>query len=659
MDLKTINEATLRLFKSIYVTDNFNVEITEEELVDLASKGILFDSKIRFNTHMSASETITTAKLLYGVNLVELSNTFHKTWKTVEEITPELHYLQQILHYITTYGFDSLGIPYDSNNTYIPAEKVPYEENVTPYNFTIVRAITLPEIIDRLTVLLSSGVALSSQQVLDVVCLIDLLNKEGYTYNFDTIKNKEVKAILWLDVEDKPYINVDEFLRVLTYKVTGNTLLVRSYRNYSVCKLMLKYSSVKQNEVKQLFEYYINKFGMENIASQFLRNKMVFLSFKCDTTKSIINKIRRVADTYHRPKVESYLTMDDIENANIWQLIKYYNLCLSRLNPVQDSLYQIRNGTNYLTENKNYGISGDVKCIVQDHFNEFKIAIENKLKEKLAPLKDKIFLVPDYLDYKVPTSLKRLISGIPEGSSISLSNKSFTIGVHWENCVHKGREYRTDLDLHANSLDGKSISWYSDYKNEHVVYSGDMTDALVKNGGASEALTFHNPDVPYIITLNDYTQNNGTTFKLVFDLDTTIEADSYLKGYIFSPNARVLNSKVGKDQNSLGLVLDNKFYFLNSKMFTGPITHNNELLRRLIKYYQDSQPNSLTFRQLADLIGFKIVSKLDDIPMIEKLDVDETTGEVKDRIIVKAEFTDLSLEAITEDTFPRIFNIEN
>ena len=49
---------------------------------------------------------------------------------------------QLILHYITTYGFDSLGIPYDSNNTYIPAEKVPYEENVTPYNFTIVR--TLP-----------------------------------------------------------------------------------------------------------------------------------------------------------------------------------------------------------------------------------------------------------------------------------------------------------------------------------------------------------------------------------------------------------------------------------------------------------------------------------------------------------------------------------
>lgn len=650
-DFKRLNEATLRLFKSIYVEEGATERLTEDDLLKLTSKGLLLHANIYFNNRAELESAIESALDIYQVNMFTLSNTFHKTWKTVEEINPALHYLQQVIHYISTYGFDALGIPYDAGNSYIPEEKISYPENTAPYNFTIIRAIDLKNIVERVEVLLSSGVALSQQQVDDVVYLLGFIETKGLSCNFDLVKNKEVKATLWLKLENKPFISVDEFLRVLTYVATENTLLIRSYRNYQMIQMYLKWHESKRIKIKELLEYYISKFGIENIASQFLRNKMLFLSFKCEETKHIINRLRRLADKYHKPKTEPHLLADDIYEANIWQLVKYYNLCQSHLNPTADKLYQIRNGKNYLAENRNYGLTGDVKRVVEEHYSGLKNIIVSEIKKKLAHLEGKIFLVPDYIDYKVPSSLKRLASGVPEGTIITFpEDKKLTVGIHWENKMHKGNELRVDLDLHANSLD-KSIGWYSAYKNDEVMYSGDVTDAKICKGGASEAVTFNNIESPYIVTLNDYTQHSKTSYKFIFDLDTVIEEDSYrheAKGYIFSPNARVLNSTVTQAQNTLGLVMKNRFYFLNSSIFSGPITHGDDLLKRLIKYYEDIQGNDLTFKQLADMIGFTVISSQDEL----KLEPDEN-GEYP-----YVEVLDLSLENITEDTFPSLFTAE-
>lgn len=655
MDFKRINEATLRLFKSVYLEDNSNINISEENMVTLASKGIMFTPDVKFTDDLNALQAVASVEDIYGVNLVSLSNTFHKTWKTVEEIDPAVHYLQQILHYITTYGFDSLGIEYDSTNTYIPEEKVPYIEGVKPFNFIIIRPINNQGIMERLDTLLTSGVALSQQQVDDVVCLMDFMADNNLYYDFAAIKNKEVKSIIWLNIVNKPYISVDEFLRVLTYKVRRTTLLVRSHRDYEMNKLHLKYSTSLRKDIASLLENYVRDFGIENIASQFLRNKMLFLSFKCDETKHLINRIRRKADEYHKPQTENHLVVEDIKNANIWQLVKYYNLCLSNLNPTEDKLYQIRNGKNYLAENRNYNITGETKRIVNEHYNYFKTLIEDEFRVRLSSLKDKVLVIPDYVDYKVPSSLKRLSSGIPEGSCITFpEDKKITLGIHWVNKLDsKKHEIRTDLDLHANSIN-HSIGWCSGYKNDTVLFSGDLVDAPIAKGGASEALTFNKVDEPYIVTLNDYTQHGNTPFKFIFDVDVNIDKINNredARGYIFSPNARVLNAKADKDQHSLGVLMGNKFYFLNSNIFSGPVTYNNDLLKRLIKYYEVSQLNQLSLKQLADIIGVQVVSKLDDVPKIEVEHEDtETTLE-------RVPYIDLSIESITEDTFPQLFNL--
>lgn len=651
---KQITEATLRLFKAVY-TENNNCKINDETLSEIVTQGILFNTDVIGSTKEEQAQIIKQACSMYGKNLSNLNNTFHKTWKTVESIDPALHYLQQFLHYITTYGYDALGIPYDASHAYIPQEKIPMPEGAVPYNFTIIRLISLPELVDRINILLKSGVALSTQQVSDITLLINTFKID---IDFNEIKNKEVRTVLWLSLDNKPYINVDEFLRALTYIATGETLVVRSYRNYQNIKSCLKYDRTRRSKVANLLEWYTNQFGMENIAGNYLRNRMVFLSFKCDETKSLINRINRKADKFNKPKEVIRLSESDILEANIFQLVKYWNYCNSMLHPTKDKLYQIRNGKNYLAENSNFGISGRVKDEVDTLFTNYKQLIETRLKELLAYLQDEVLVIPDYIDYKVPSSLKRLASGVPEGSIVTFEpGKPFVIGIHWEN---QGK-YRVDLDLHANSRNS-SFGWCRSFRSDDasVLYTGDMTDAPVEKGGASEALKFEGLiKEPVIITLNDFTQLKSTSYKFVFDLDCTHDFSRGSRsnyGSIFSKNARTLNAKIQADrgQNTLGVVLNGKFYFLNSSIFSGAVTQRGELLQRLTEFYEESQKYQLTLKHLADMIGCKVVSSIEDVPMIDI--VDPTDGKITRQ---RASYTDLSLEAITEDTFPGLFAERN
>lgn len=642
---KDIIEATLRLFKAVYTEENTRI-LSGELLSEATSKGLIFDKAFVGSNDKEQSLIVDSARHIYGKNLFELNNTFHKTWKTVEEIDPALHYLQQVLHYITTYGFDTLGIPYDSTNTYIPAEIIPMPEGAVPYNFTVIRMIDRDELVKRINTLLEAGVALSSQQVTDIVLLINALNID---VDFNSIKNKEVKTILWLKIEDKPYIDVDEFLRALTYEVSGDTLILRSYRNHRAIKLYM-HNPVKQKRVAELLEMYVSKFGMENVAGQYLRNRMLFLAFKCETTKRLINQINRNADLYHKPKEEKHLSEDDILEANIFQLVKYWNYCNSMIHPTEDKLYQIRNGRNYLAENNNYGITGRVKQETTKLFRSYKSLIEFRMCELLKHLQDKILIIPDYIDYKIPSSLKRLCSGVPEGTTIYFGEeKPFVVGVHWKN--HE--KHRVDLDLHATSLDG-SYGWNHAFRaaGGEVLYSGDMTDAPIDKNGASEAFRFSGKiEHPFIVTLNDFTQLDETDYQFVFDVDCPYDFKTSSRsayGSIFSKNARTLNAKItkGRGQNTLGVVLNGKFYFMNSSIFSGAVTQRSELLLRLIAYYEQSQSLQLSMKTLAAITGLRIFTP-DEFDNYKKQR--EEIGLFVEQTI------DLSLEAITEDTFPTLF----
>lgn len=663
LDYSRLDEATLRLFKGLLDDGANDCTLTADEVSELVMNGLLFNN-MSFFSRSRLANAMKAAIDLYGKNPYKLSNTFHKNWNTVEAISVEEHYLQTIISYITTYGYDALGIPYDESHYILPEEVIEVPENVAPCNFIVINSFSEEEITKRIQALVGSGVALSQQQVDDVLTLINILQ---LNIDFSSVKNKEVGCALWLGIKgDKPYINVDEFLRVLIYVVTKGTLLIRSYRNYQMIKYGLSgFDRGKANQVSKLMKDYERQFGLHNLAGSFLRNKMLFLAFKCPETKSQINHLRRVADKYNKPLENVRLSEKDIlragENGNVFQLVKYYNYCLSMINPTEDKLYTVRNGKNYLATNANYFADGAVKRLVDEHFTKLLNVIKDEMFKLLSHLSDKTFILPDYLDYKVPSSLKRLASGVPEGSTFLFDEDSaFTIGVHWKNIANKrGEQSRVDLDLHASSLSGRSIGWNTSFRNDEVLYSGDIVDAPISKGGASEALLFRHVESPYLVTLNSYNQAGEIPYKFIFDIEegfkeTSISSSGWGRrepnGYIFTPNARVLNAKIKKDgsQNTLGLVLNNKFYFVNSSLFTGSVTHNSELLKRAIVYYEESQKNSLSFRQLAEMLGARVINSKDFLSEL-----------LEDEAFDESSVIDLSLEAITEDTFVTLFTENN
>lgn len=656
LDYNRLDMATLRLFKGLYVDEpNTGSNISRDEVVKLALNGLIF------NTTVHSDTAVDIAIKLYGNSPYKLSNTFHKDWTTVENITPEEHYLQTFISYITTYGYDSLGIPYDENHYIIPDEIIPIPENVVPFNFTVISSLNYVTLLNRVHALVSSGVALSQQQVDDVLVIINYLQ---LPIDFSMVKNKEVRCVLWLGITgDKPYINVDEFLRVLVYTTLHQTLLVRSYRDYKAIRFAMNYSDETRRKVAKLLETYQRQFGIENLAGSFLRNKMLFLAFKCDETKVLINKLRRVADKYHKPLSNDKLTIDDIlraaDNKNIFQLVKYYNYCLSVINPTEDRVYAIRNGKNYLASNPNYNNSSVARDLVVPHYMDLSRTIVTKLEELLSNLKDKTFIIPEYVDYKVPSSLKRLASGVPEGTMIKFKEGDpFVVGVYWTNLEGDDNEKnRVDLDLHANSVN-KSIGWNTSFRNDEVLYSGDIVDAPISKGGASEALMFRKVTDPYLVTLNSYNQAGVISYKFVFDVEDGFRVSHSTgwdrrtpNGYIFTPNARVLNAKIKKDgsQNTLGLVMNDRFYFMNSSLFSGHVTAKSDLLKRAIKYYEESQARELRLRSLLTLVGARVFNSFEDLKAWE---------DFHEVVVDTNTVVDLSLEAITEDTFVQLFTID-
>lgn len=628
-NLLKINEATLFLFKSVYPKSD--IKMSEEDYVKSISAGIIFADD--FGDEDSNHKIVNKSIGLYGKHIFNINNTFHKNWKTVQSIDPRLHYLQQILHYTTTYGLESLGIEYDTKNVYIPDEIIEIPKDMRPINFTVIHSISEDEIGKRVSDLLTSGVALSQEQLDYTLYLIQVFN---FNIDFDSIKNKEARAAIWPKLKDRPYISVDEFLRVLTYTVLDSTLLIRSYRNHKAIKFHLAYHKDKQKKIAELLEDYILSFGMENIASQFLRNKMLFLAFKCESTKYLINKIRRQANKYHKAQRVKTLSSEDIQEANVYQLIKYWNYCISKLEPSTDKLYQVRNGLNYLKiSDEDSTLSNEDK----EGYIKLLEMIKDRLKSELIHLKDKLIYLPDYIDYKAPSSLKRLCQGIPEGSILKFGDVDhYVIGIHWSNTKKGEHEDRVDLDLHANSLNNR-IGWNSNFRNDEVLYSGDMTDAPISKGGASEALLFKTKN-PYVVTLNDYTQYNEVPYKFIFDLNLkSIKSSRDNFGSMFSANARTLNCKISKSRgsNMLGLAMNNKFYFINSSIFSGPVTQRSDLLEHLITYYEEVQGKELLLEDILVSVGAKVIKDMSLVP--EDMDLDY----------------DLSLEAITEDTFVQMF----
>lgn len=675
-----LQTAVLKLFKGIVYDDSNELkEYNESFITNFLSNGIILDdTAIKIVSQNDNQKLLEIINNLYGKPNY-LNNTFYKSYSDVSEASDLKLFLDKILHYLTTYGFENLGI-YDESTVYIPNKEIGLEISSEPIYFTKIKTYSINEVKLKVINMLNSGIALKHETINLLINIIKDLNIIA-DINIDDIKNREAKCIISYELSLIPD-NGDDILRTLVYIALENTSLIRSVRVFRDIQLTLYTNPSRFIDCYNYIKKLNKESTIKTISETFLRNKQLWLAFKFhdDTFDSdqvdveivkfinkFINKLRKQAIHNHKSvkiaynlsniKYEIIASAIDnnykklTKNETIYSKIKAYNYIISLLNVDNEDFnyknYRIRNGKTYSIEKQNK------KVINVNLYKSLSIKlyddISNTIKQKIG--NNKIY-IPKNIVYVAPVSEKKFVDGIPELSYIKIEN-SLNIGVHWENIVSNEQEINTDLDLKLVGIDSM-FGWDAEYREKNdILFTGDLTVAPIKRGGATEAFLISNNKSAKLLMLNNYTNRCDVDYKLMIeDVNMSEEIktkfidcksgvykeqddkERFKANTIFDLNKTLtLNSKIGYcafSQKNIGVYKDNKFYFTGSQIGQGATTIRKDYIDTYLKAIQNEAENHLSINEL-----------LKDYLVEDKKDAQ----------------IDLSLDNITSDTFINLFSI--
>lgn len=626
----------LRLFKGYKgakIVNSFDVEAMHY--------GILIPSS-------APKDVIKEAISMYGIDGQLWNQTFHKSWDKVAH-APLLQLLvEQLVHYITTYGFERLGC-YSEDTVFIPTEKLEVPDiDVKQISFTVIKCLSDEDITSKLMDLVTSGIALSEQTISDIKVLSDYIDKE----RFDEVANREVRTFLYDKYNIMPK-NPDAFLRYLIFKTTNATLKIK---NVPSCKA-LKASN------KDVVLSMLNSYGeLSKLAQNFLRDKRLFLALKTPGAKkgsaaaevnTIINRIRKLAKIYHKPlnaKLLDSLTnpkvnvsktklYEALDNATLFRAISILNMLAFRINGGEDIVYRVRNGKSYVSKTEHTHVARLEK--IYKYVREY---IVDHLKTKVNA---KYVYIPSNVVYKAPATEKQFIGNVPDGSYIEIPEQDgLVIAVHWKNLPRE----RVDLDFHLMNKN-ESFGWCYDWRNNSILFSGDITDAPAPKG-ATEAYHIKTKGQAYLATLNwynhDYYEEKVCPFEFMIATDKKNKLTERCRNYTVNPNEIIskFNMKItsGDPQITIGLIKENRFYF-GSYGLDGKhrITVRNDYTVGAFNYFSSYSDLQVTLNDLLMEAGAIVVNT----PTVEEMDEVEGVVEVPVDI-------DLSIENIDKTTIIKL-----
>ena len=671
--LKSFIKSVITLFKAVPSVQNISdAEFSNDENI---TKGF-FITESAFKTCPIDEEILKFIEEKFGYDIFQLNQGFYKSFKTVTELTPQKILANKLLHYMSTYNFELLGI-FSHDTVFIPNAELELPADATPVKLTIINSISDEEIINRVNKMIMSGIALSDETLDNLTTIINYLEIK---FDVDSVPNKELRVRLceFLNLLPK---NPAEFLRYMIYKACDSTLLIKSpeiiqsikkvaapnkYENfdqyldeyvdehYAEYEMRIKiwsfppvkteedirnrmkdwlrdtvFSDYSTNVVNfdEFFSAYIKENGIEKLAEIFHRYKPLWLAFKHHSKfmKTTINKMRKLADKYHKPLTPKLLDTitsakkinidelkSELEKVTVFKKISLANAILFRTSSPENIAYFIRNG----------------KVFAEEYDKKFKFdykiltAIMDSIVKTVRPnVEGKKIYLPENLTYAAPISEKKFVGEIPFNSSYTFAEKSVVVGVHWFNLDNE----RVDLDLHLNS-NKRDIGWQNDFgarnfidtKNEAVIFSGDMTDAPKESGGATEAYFVGESvtDETMMINLNCYTQNIiGVPFKLILGEVNQAEID---RNYLINSHeiSFCLPNKIEGGEMFLGFLHgdddgNKKFYFTSA--FTGKriVAHSDEKSLRMTSAIITSLESCLKLKDILKDAG-AIFEKADD-----------------------------------------------
>jgi hypothetical protein len=540
----------------------------------------------------------------------DMNKTFHRSWAKIQNSSRIELLMHQLLHYITTYGSDF------TEEMYIPNEVVELPES-DKLKFKVIKAYTADEMTKKCLDILKSGIALDEETLNDILSVLFVELKYGFTGN-EVIRNKEA-IIKIADVYGHYPSNPVEFLRYIVYRSTNSTLLIKDE---------VTIETIKASNFNP--EIAFNKFGLEKLASIFNRFKRIFLAYKrhCPGT---INKISKLSKIYHKPMVQNPLNLlttrllSDkdthwLDNATPYALFKCLNALYTRMDGQETFAYRIRNGKSYV---KN---SGRCKSISFAAMN-FDFIIDY-LKSKYD-LTGKTFVIQDGVYYALPTSEKMFVGNIPTGTRFV--GEKLVVGVHWENSYGA-----RDIDLSGLNIGGK-VGWNSSYNYRNkLLYSGDITNA--PNGAVEYLHAKNGLDSPTLVQTNIFNGDDDCRYDIILS-----QGDEINRDFMMNPNNLFLNIPTNsvQKQTILGIFTpqgqDQVFTLLNFGAGNLRISGSSNISAMYTKALFEQWHYPFTFNTLVMQLGGTIVTTMADVK------------EVNDSIY------DLSLENLEKDSFIKIF----
>ena len=610
-------QGVLTLFKAA-PTLEIESNYTLDNVRNLKNGFFITEAAFKACPCIAAEELFDFLKEKFGYNIFELNQGFYKSFRTVADSTPQKILVNKLLHYMSTYGMEELGL-FDRELVYIPNDALELPADATPLKVTVINAITDDDIKARVLKLIQSGAALS-EETLDA--LADVVKFLSIELDVDDVPNKEF-AVRLCDLLNVLPTDPVKFLRYMIYKATGSTLLIKDRRTID---------GIKNGKFDdQFFARYIERNGLGRLASVFHRFKPLWLAFKphSDYMRATINKMRKLADRYHKPTPPKFLEQltaadaidfdrlkQELANVTAYRKVSLANAILYRQATPESIVYNIRNGSAFADDYRG-GLKFDAAKVLD--------VLIDSIAEDIRPnVSGKKIYIPERFTYAAPVSEKKFIGNIPSGSSYAFDKNSVVVGVHWFNILVDGREMRVDLDLHLNSTK-RDIGWHNDFdadnfidtKELKVIFSGDMTDAPIDCGGATEAFFVGESvtDELMMINLNNYTydqKNNSVPFKLILG---DVSQDSINRQYLINSHevAFCVPNEILAGQMFIGFLASDesgakKFYFSTGNTGTKIVARSDELTNKVIAAMNSSFESALGLRVLLERAGAIFVS---------------------------------------------------
>lgn len=598
--------ATISLFKAV------PVEKTEGSarivLNKTVERGYVFSQEV-LNNYRDLDTLIDLVSTEYGLTAEQINSSFHKSWEKIKNASDTQLFIEQIVHYITTYGFEQAGI-YDESSVYIPCEELDIPGLTENVKLVVIKGYTKEELKEKVINLLSTGIALKEQTMKDVMAIINYI---GFgAEDIEKIMNREVKIQLYDRLNMIPE-NPTEFLRFLIFRTTGETLIIKNKNLINKIK-----ESDKQTS---LLEKYSEEYSLRNLAEIFYRFKPLWISFKELGYRKYINKIRRLAKIHHKPMKEDYLNSltaklkngetisiselkEELSKVNTFRKIRLAYALRYRMTDATSIMYRVRNGKSF---------SKEIEAYTREQKGDAEIVLAYVLKyiaeDVSKNVKGKKVFYPEVVNYTLPATEKQFIGNFPNGSYVK-TTEDMIVGINWFNI---GR-FRVDLDLKMTGLNN-TIGWDAQYRTDErdVMFSGDMTDASGKNG-ATELFKFSNqPSEPYIMTVNyfNYDSDKPVDFKILVAKE---KPKKFGMNYMVDPNnvLAICKSRIDKQQMVLGMILDSKFYFTETGLGNTISARGEDYIGWARDYMINQYNNSIELRDILEKAGAIFVENKED-----------------------------------------------